>query len=119
MRPVSAVLLSAALALLVATGAVAKPATQKLSGTLSAVDAKARTIAVKHGDHEEHFELAPSAKIMAGAKPESLDALAVGDSVAVIYTDEGKTHVAERIDVAKSKAKSPENPAETRGGSAY
>lgn len=102
MRKLAPLLMTGALTLLVAGGALAKTSTQKVSGTITKLDASAKTFAVEHGKQEMRFELASDAKIMSGAKAESLDSLSVGQNVSVTYVDEGSAHRAQRVDLAKA-----------------
>lgn len=107
-----------ALALLVGSTAFAKSGTEKFSGTISRIDAAGKTFAVKHGDQELTFQLAADARIMTGARPGSLRTLAIGESVVVTYTDEGSSHVAQRVEVAKAKHdKKPQATAPGSGAS--
>jgi hypothetical protein len=76
----------------------------QLSGKLTRLDAKAKTLAVMKDSgsaaaQTTSFTLAPDAKIMQGTRTTSLDDLEVGQRVKVTYADEGSMHRAKRVEV--------------------
>jgi hypothetical protein len=98
------------------TVANAKQAEKTLMGQISKLDDGARTLAVKEHKAETSFKLAPDAKIMQGAKALSLGELKVGQHVTVHYTEDGTTHVAHEIKVAKARhaPMKPKTPSATQ-----
>jgi hypothetical protein len=110
---IAAALAGAAFVLAVALPALS--AELQLSGKLTQLDAKARTLAVMKDSSAmsapaTSFTLAPDAKIMHGAKATSLGDLSVGQRVKVTYADEGSTHRANRIEVLTASTASPSKP---------
>jgi hypothetical protein len=97
------------LALLVTGPALAKgkhgDGAKKLAGTVTMVDAKARTLEIRHGKNESKpkrtsFQLAPDAEVTsASGKAEGVRALAVGQHVTVTYAMEGDARMAKAVEV--------------------
>ena len=96
MRKTMSLLMVGALALGVAGAAFAKGA-EKVMGSLSKIDASARTFTVDAAGHPMDFTLAPGGVVMEDGKATSLGVLRSGEKVTVSYHDEGARHVASRI----------------------
>jgi Cu/Ag efflux protein CusF len=103
MRTMLSIFLAGSLALLVGGAAFAK-SSEKASGEITHVDAKARTISVKSSDRVIDFEVAADATVMSGPHAEDLGMLEPGQKVDVTYSEEGKSAVASHIEVARASS---------------
>jgi hypothetical protein len=105
---IAAVLAGGAFLLAGAMPALAVTADHQLSGKVSHLDAKAKTVAVKEEGGTTakvtSFTLAPDAKVMEGSKVRTFAELKVGERIMVTYTDQGSTHQAKQIDMLPATA---------------
>lgn len=88
---------------LLAAAAVASAAT--LSGKITRVDAKAKTIVVNDGWSDVTFSVPSDAAVMQGARPKELVDLHPGNQVKVEYSIHAGRHVASHVDLSTRSAK--------------
>jgi hypothetical protein len=79
--------------------------TQRISGTISAIDPAAQTMTVKGAFFSKTILVGSDAEVaIEGKSPASLSDLSTGDRVDVTYHLSGKTLVAERVTRTQSKS---------------
>ncbi len=93
-----------------------KPKQHQTTGEISAVDAKANTVTIKHKAASMTFTLAPDVKFGSGGENVNLNIsnLKVGDKVTIHYTEDGGKMIAHKIghvDLSEKKVKQDEKKA--------
>jgi Cu/Ag efflux protein CusF len=95
-----------------------KPKKTQATGEITAVDAKANTVTIKHKTASMTFTLAPDVKFGSGGENVNLNLsnLKVGDKVTIHYSEDGGKMIAHKIgqvDVSAKKASKDEKKAAT------